>query len=121
MNASKINCLAVDQIGHRVRFVGSMWRRKTCSRRNSGCRRTFFDAFPKGETFIQAGPVLHPEDALEAPWPRESTHKFRLLRDNRGKVAEFGPGDAAYIPMGFGHAIRNTGAIEIARRCAKVL
>ena len=27
----------------------------------------------------------------------------------RGKVAEFGPGDVAYIPMGFGHAIKNVG------------
>jgi len=27
----------------------------------------------------------------------------------RGKVAEFSPGDVAYIPQGFGHAIRNTG------------
>lgn len=134
-----------------------------------------FDAFPKGETYIQAGPILKKEYALEAPWPRESTHKFSLLRDpravremeggtfrlatvdefpaqktmsgglmvlkpgemrklhwnvnanewhyylrgkgqvamfgsgGRGKVAEFNPGDAAYIPMGFGHAIRNIG------------
>jgi oxalate decarboxylase len=134
-----------------------------------------FDAFPKGETYIQAGPVIPVSQALDAPWPRESTHKFRLLRDNRavrdfeggsfrlatidefpasktmsgglmvikpgqqrnlhwnvnanewhyylrgkgqvamfgsggrGKVAEFNPGDVAYIPMGFGHAIRNVG------------
>ena len=27
----------------------------------------------------------------------------------RGKVAEFNPGDVAYIPIGFGHAIKNTG------------
>ena len=27
----------------------------------------------------------------------------------RGKVAEFGPGDVAYIPQGFGHAIKNIG------------
>jgi oxalate decarboxylase len=140
-----------------------------------GVPKDLFDAFPKGETFIQAGPILKPEDALEAPWPRESTHKFRLLRDQkavrefdggslriatsdvfpasktisggvltlkpgamrklhwnvsanefqyflrgrgqvamfgsggRGKVAEFSPGDVAYIPMGFGHAIRNVG------------
>ena len=114
-------------------------------------------------------------DALDAPWPKESTHKFRLLKDpravrefdggtfrlatvdewpiqktmsggvmtirpgqmrklhwnvnanewhyylkgrgqvalfgsgGRGKVAEFKPGDVAYIPMGFGHAIKNVG------------
>lgn len=140
-----------------------------------GVPRDVFDAFPKGETFIQAGPILKVEDALEAPWPKDSTHKFRLLRDSksvrdfdggsfrvatadvfpasktmsggimvikpgamrklhwdvnanefhyylrgkaqvamfgsggRGKVAEFGAGDVAYIPMGFGHAIRNVG------------
>jgi oxalate decarboxylase len=27
----------------------------------------------------------------------------------RGKAAEFGPGDVAYIPIGFGHAIKNIG------------
>lgn len=134
-----------------------------------------FDAFPKGETYIQAGPVLSATDALEAPWPKDSTHKFSLLRDpravrefeggsfrlatvdefpasrtmsggvmvikpgamrnlhwnvnanewhyylrgkgqvalfgsgGRGKVAEFNPGDVAYIPMGFGHAIKSIG------------
>lgn len=144
-----------------------------------GVPKDIFDAFPKGEAYIQAGPVLAPEDALEAPWPRESTHKFRLLRDNRaprdfdggsfrlatidefpasrtmsgglmvikpgemrklhwnpnanewhfylrgkgqiaafgsggrGKVAEFQPGDVAYIPAGFGHAIRNIGDEEL--------
>ena len=140
-----------------------------------GVPNDIFDAFPKGEAYIQAGPVLSAEDALEAPWPRELTHRFRLLRDNRavrdfdggsfrlatvdefpasksmsgglmvikpgemrklhwnpnanewhyylrgkgqvalfgsggrGKVAEFQPGDVAYIPIGFGHAVRNVG------------
>jgi oxalate decarboxylase len=46
-----------------------------------GVSKDAFDAFPKGETFIQAGRILAPEDALEAPWPKESTHKFRLARD----------------------------------------
>lgn len=134
-----------------------------------------FDAFPKGETYIQAGPVVPVSQALEAPWPKESTHKFRLLRDpkaardfeggtfrlatvdefpasktmsgglmiinkgkqrnlhwhvnanewqyylrgkgqvalfgsgGRGKVIDVNPGDAIYIPAGFGHAIKNTG------------
>jgi oxalate decarboxylase len=134
-----------------------------------------FDAFPKGETYIQAGPIVPISQALDAPWPRESTHKFRLLRDQkavrdfeggtfrlasidefpasktmsgglmiiekgkqrnlhwntnanewhyylrgkgqvvlfgsggRGKVTDVSPGDAVYIPMGFGHAIRNVG------------
>ncbi len=41
--------------------------------REFGVPKDLFDAFPKGETFIQSGPILRPEDALEAPWPREST------------------------------------------------
>src|SRR5690349_9719395 len=40
-----------------------------------------FDAFPKGETYIQAGPVVPISQAVDAPWPKESTHKFRLMRD----------------------------------------
>ena len=142
---------------------------------NFGVPKDIFDAFPKGETYIQAGPVLPASEALDAPWPKESTHKFSLLRDNRavrdfeggtfrlatvdewpvsksmsggvmiikpgamrnlhwnvnanewhyylrgkgqvalfgsrgrGKVAEFEPGDVAYIPQGFGHAIKNVG------------
>ncbi len=144
-----------------------------------GLPKDVFDAFPKGETYIQAGPVIKPSDALEAPWPKESTHKFSLMKDNRanrdfdggtfrlatvdefpaqktmsgglmvlkpgqmrklhwnvnanewhyylkgkgqvalfgsggrGKVAEFGPGDVAYIPMGFGHAIKNVGSDDL--------
>ena len=146
---------------------------------NFGLPKDVFDAFPKGETYIQAGPILRPEDALDAPWPKESTHKFRLLRDaravrdfeggtfrlatvdefgasktmsgglmvikpgaqrnlhwnvnanewhyylrgkgqvamfgsgGRGKAAEFGPGDVAYIPAGNGHAIRNVGTEDL--------
>ena len=142
---------------------------------NFGVPKDIFDTFPKGETYIQAGPVLPASEALDAPWPKESTHKFSLLRDNRavrdfeggtfrlatvdewpisksmsggvmiikpgamrnlhwnvnanewhyylrgkgqvalfgsggrGKVAEFEPGDVAYIPQGFGHAIKNVG------------
>ena len=41
------------------------------------------NAFPKGEAYIQAGPVVPISDAMDAPWPRESTHKFRLLQDRR--------------------------------------
>src|SRR4029077_15761467 len=33
--------------------------------------------------YIQAGPVLPASEALDAPWPKESTHKFSLLHDNR--------------------------------------
>ena len=146
---------------------------------NFGLPKDVFDAFPKGEAYIQAGPILAASDALDAPWPKESTHKFRLLRDakaardfdggtfrlasvdefpasktmsggvmtikpgamrnlhwnpnanewhyylrgkgqvaafgsgGRSKVAEFGPGDVAYIPAGFGHAIKNIGDVDL--------
>ena len=142
---------------------------------NFGIPKDAFDAFPQGETYIQSGPVIPVSEALDAPWPKESTHKFRLLTDpravrdfdggtfrlatvdewpiskgmsgglmtikpgamrnlhwnvnanefhyylkgkgqvamfgsgGRGKVAEFNPGDVAYIPQGFGHAIKNVG------------
>jgi oxalate decarboxylase len=142
---------------------------------NFGVPKDVFDAFPKGETYIQSGPVLPAAQAVDAPWPKDSTHKFSLLREikskrdfdggtfrlatvdewpasknmsggvmvikpgamkglhwnpnanewhyylrgkgqvalfgsgGRGKVADFKPGDVAYIPAGFGHAICNTG------------
>jgi len=50
---------------------------------NFGVPKDIFDAFPKGEVYIQAGPVLPASEALDAPWPKESTHKFSLLHDNR--------------------------------------
>ena len=31
----------------------------------------------------------------------------------RGKVADFGPGDVAYIPAGNGHVIRNAGTEDV--------
>ena len=31
----------------------------------------------------------------------------------RGKVANVKPGDVAYIPAGFGHAVRNTGKEDL--------
>ena len=146
---------------------------------NFGIPKDAFDVFPKGEVYIQAGQVLPTSDALDAPWPKDSTHKFRLLNDpravrdfdggtfrlatvdewpiskamsgglmvikpgamrnlhwnvnanefhyylkgkgqvamfgsgGRGKVAEFNPGDSAYIPQGFGHAIKNVGDTDL--------
>jgi oxalate decarboxylase len=50
---------------------------------NFNLPKDLFDAFPKGETYIQAGPVVPISQALEAPWPKESTHRFRLLKDPR--------------------------------------
>ena len=143
---------------------------------NFGVSPDMFANFPKGETYIQSGPVLPAAQAIDAPWPRESTHKFSLLKDvrsrrdfdggtfnlatvdewpisttmsgglmvikpgqmkelhwnpnanefhyylkgtgqvsmfgsgGRGQVADVKPGDSAYIPAGYGHAIRNTGS-----------
>ena len=134
-----------------------------------------FDAFPEGEVYLQAGTVLPATEALDAPWPKESTHKFALAKNpaamrpfaggsfrlatatqwpvsremcgglisirpgamlglhwhpnsnewnyvlagraevslygarGRGPVATFAPGEVAYYPRGFGHAIRNVG------------
>jgi oxalate decarboxylase len=52
---------------------------------NFGMDPALFNAFPKGETYIQAGPVLPAAQAVDAPWPKESTHKFSLLRDVRAR------------------------------------
>ena len=43
------------------------------------------DSFPKRETYIQSGPVVQAAQAVDAPWPKESTRKFRLLNDPRAK------------------------------------
>ena len=53
--------------------------------RNFGLQPAAFDAFPKGETYIQAGPVIPVSAAVDAPWPRESTHKFQLIKDVRAR------------------------------------
>ncbi len=142
---------------------------------NFGIPREAFARFPKGETYIMAGPVLTPERAITYPLPAPDSHKFSLMTEKsalrefeggtirlatakefpvsqgmsggimtlepgamrelhwhpnanewhyylkgeaqvalfgsggRGKVAHLVPGDAAYIPAGYGHAIRNVG------------
>jgi len=53
--------------------------------KNFGLPAEAFAPFPKGETYIQAGPVLPASKAIDAPWPKESTHKFRLLADARAR------------------------------------
>ncbi len=58
---------------------------KTMLAKTFGVEAAKFDTFPKGETYIQSGPVLQASDARDAPWPKESTHKFALLRDARGR------------------------------------
>ena len=50
-----------------------------------GVSPALFDPFPKGETYIQSGPILPVSDARDAPWPKESTHKFNLLKDVRSR------------------------------------
>jgi oxalate decarboxylase len=52
---------------------------------NFGMTKELFEAFPKGETYIQSGPVIPVSKAIDAPWPRESTHKFSLLKDPRSR------------------------------------
>ena len=52
---------------------------------NFGISPALFDSFPKGETYIQAGPVVPIAEAIDAPWPRESTHKFSLAHDPRAR------------------------------------
>jgi oxalate decarboxylase len=58
---------------------------------NFNLPKDLFDAFPKGETYIQSGPIVPISQALDAPWPKESTHKFRLLKDQRA-VRDFAGG-----------------------------
>ena len=50
-----------------------------------------FDAFLKGEVYLQAGAVLPVADALDAPWPNESTHRFALAK-NPAAVRPFAGG-----------------------------
>ena len=56
-----------------------------------GLPKDLFEAFPKGETYIQSGPVIPVSAATDAPWPKESTHKFSLLHDPHA-VREFDGG-----------------------------
>jgi oxalate decarboxylase len=53
--------------------------------KNFGLTAESFAAFPQGETYIQSGPVIPVSEAIESPWPRESTHKFNLLKDVRAR------------------------------------
>ena len=58
---------------------------KTMLAANFGVDVSAFNPFPKGETYIQAGPILPASQAIDAPWPKESTHKFSLLKDPRAR------------------------------------
>ncbi len=142
-----------------------------------GVPKDVFDGFPKGETYIMAGPVLAAADVTDEPLPSARSHKFSLdaatpnetdggslrlataqefpmsqgmsggvmtlkpgaIREmhwhpnanewhyylrgtaqvglfgsgGRGKIAEFKPGDVAYLPVGYGHAIRNIGKEDL--------
>ncbi len=48
---------------------------------NFGVTPAAFDAFPKGETYIQSGPSCRRRRRSTRPWPADSTHKFQLLKD----------------------------------------
>ena len=52
---------------------------------NFGLQQAAFDVFPKGETYIQSGPVIPAAMAVDAPWPLDSTHKFQLLKNPRAR------------------------------------
>jgi oxalate decarboxylase len=146
---------------------------------NFGVPKEMFAAFPKGETYIMAGPVIPAEQAKEYPLPAGQSHKFSLMTEKsalrefeggtlrlatanefpvskgmsggvmtlkpgairelhwhpnanewhyylrgaaqislfgsggRGKVAQFEPGDVAYIPAGYGHAVKNIGTEDL--------
>jgi oxalate decarboxylase len=41
--------------------------------------------------------------------PLCAMRRARGCSGGRSKIVDVGPGDAVYIPAGFGHAIRNTG------------
>ncbi len=58
---------------------------KTMPGGNFGLDPALFDAFPKGKTYIRSVPVVPIAQAVDAPWPRESTHKFSLSRDPRAR------------------------------------
>ncbi len=58
---------------------------KDMLQKNFGIDPALFAAFPKGETYIQSGPVVPVSQAIDSPWPAESTHKFSLLRNIRSR------------------------------------
>jgi oxalate decarboxylase len=145
---------------------------------NFGVPKEVFAAFPKGETYIMAGPVLPAAQARETLLPPTQSHKYSLMQQEpthefpggslrlatakefpisqgmsggvmiikpgavrelhwhpnanewhyylrgeaqvalfgsggRGKVANFKPGDVAYLPAGYGHAVRNVGTEDL--------
>jgi oxalate decarboxylase len=70
--------------------------------RDFGLSKEAFDAFPKGETYIQAGPVIPLSKAIDAPWPKESTHKFSLLADAPTTIEAY----AAIVTWSTDHRVR---------------
>src|SRR5262245_54921623 len=81
---------------HRCQIEPSAWFAKRLDQCDAEGR-----VFPKGEAYIQSGPILPVSQALEAPWPRGSTHKFRLLNDQMA-VRKFEGGTfrlASVVPM----------------------
>ncbi|WP_254452502.1 cupin domain-containing protein [Roseicella sp. DB1501] len=56
--------------------------------------------------------ILKPSGMRKLHWNVNASEWHYDLR-GRGQVAEFGPDDVACIPMGFGHAIRDTGREDL--------
>jgi oxalate decarboxylase len=77
------------------------------------------DEFPASRTMSGGLMVIKPGEMRKLHWNPNANEWHYYLRGKgqvalfgsggRGKVAEFQPGDVAYIPIGFGHAIRNVG------------
>ncbi len=90
-------------------------------------RRTFrlatVDEFPAQKTMSGGLMVLKPGQMRKLHWNVNANEWHYYLKGKgqvalfgsggRGKVAQFGPGDVAYIPMGFGHAIKNVGTEDL--------
>lgn len=62
----------------------------------------------------RAGPRDAPSNANEWHYYLRGTAQVGLFGSGgRGRVAEFKPGDVAYLPIGYGHAIRNIGKDDL--------
>ena len=82
-------------------------------------RLATIDEFPASKSMSGGLMVIKPGEMRNLHWNPNANEWHFYLRGKgqvalfgsggRGKVAEFRPGDVAYIPIGFGHAIRNTG------------
>ena len=82
-------------------------------------RLATIDEFPASKTMSGGLMTIKPGAMRKLHWNPNANEWHYYLRGKgqvvsfgsggRGKLAEFTPGDVAYIPAGFGHAIRNVG------------